>query len=86
MLLLLLMMILQGLLVHRPSISSLLQSATAYFTKSAVVCYYKVRQVLLQSAIGIKKCHNFITKCHRTESVALKPLVWYCIIPTTVTI
>ena len=54
MLLLLLMMILQGLLVHRPSISSLLQSATAYFTKSAVVFYYKVRQVLLQSAMVLK--------------------------------
>ena len=35
----------------------LLQSATAFF-------YYKVRQVLLlQSAAGITKCDNFITKC-----------------------
>ena len=25
--------------------------------------YYKVRQVLLQSATGITKCDNFITKC-----------------------
>ena len=25
--------------------------------------YYKVRQVLLQSAAGITKCDNFITKC-----------------------
>ena len=25
--------------------------------------YYKVRQVLLQSATGITKCNNFITKC-----------------------
>ena len=58
-----------GLLVLRPSISSLLQSSTAYFIKSAVVCYYKVRQVLLQSAT------IFITKCDRTDSVALKALV-----------
>ena len=28
--------------------------------------YYKVRQVLLQSAPGITKCDNFITKCDRT--------------------
>ena len=28
--------------------------------------YYKVRQVLLQSATGIAKCDNFITKCDRT--------------------
>ena len=27
--------------------------------------YYKVRQVLLQSATGITKCDNFITKCDR---------------------
>ena len=26
-------------------------------------CYYNVRQVLLQSATGITKCNNFITKC-----------------------
>ena len=39
-----------GLLVLRPSISSLLQTATAF---------------LLQSATGITKCDNFITKCDR---------------------
>ena len=30
--------------------------------------YYKVRKVLLQSATGITKCDNFITKCDRTTS------------------
>ena len=29
--------------------------------------YYKVRQVLLQSATGITKCDNFITKCDSTN-------------------
>ena len=60
-----------GLLVLRTSISSLLQSATAFSLKNALVCYYKVRQlfyykvrqVLLQSATGITKCDIFITKC-----------------------
>ena len=31
--------------------------------------YYKVRQVLLQSATGITKCDNFITKCDRYYKV-----------------
>ena len=68
-------------------ISSLLQSATSVITKcdsffllqSAMVCYYKVRQlfyykvrqVLLQSATGITKCDNFITKCDRYYKVRL---------------
>ena len=42
-----------------------------------IVCYYKVRQrfyykvgqVLLPSAPGIKKCDNFITKCDRYNKV-----------------
>ena len=42
-----------------------------------MVCYYKVRQrfyykvgqVLLLSAPGIKKCDNFITKCDRYDKV-----------------
>ena len=51
-----------GLLVLRPPISSLLQSATAFF-------YYKVRQVLLQNATGITKCNNFIAKCDRYYKV-----------------
>ena len=29
-------------------------------------CYYRVRQVWLQSATGITKCDNFITKCEST--------------------
>ena len=43
----------------------LLQSATAFFYyKVRQLFYYKVRQVLLlQSAAGITKCDNFITKC-----------------------
>ena len=48
------MTLLLGLLVLRPSISSLLQSATAF---------------LLQSATGITKCDNFITKCDRYYKV-----------------
>ena len=39
--------------------SLLLQSATAF--------YYKVSQVLLQSATGITKCQKFITKCGITK-------------------
>ena len=31
--------------------------------------YYKVRQVLSQSATGITKCDNFITKCDRYYKV-----------------
>ena len=31
--------------------------------------YYKVRQVLLQSATGITKCDNFIKKCDRYYKV-----------------
>ena len=58
------------------------QNATAYFiTKcdsffvtKGDKCYYKVRQlfcykvrqVLLQSATGITKCNDFISKCERT--------------------
>ena len=50
----------------------LLQSATAFFItkcdglllQSVTTFYYKVRQVLLQSATGITKCDSFITKCH----------------------
>ena len=45
-----------GLLVLRPSISSLLQSATAYYIT-------KCDGLLLQSATGIRKYDDFITKC-----------------------
>ena len=34
-----------------------------------VKVYYKVRQVLVQSATGIIKCDNFITKCDRYYKV-----------------
>ena len=49
----------------------LLQSATSVITKcdSLQLFYYKVRQVLLQSARVIKKCDNFITKCDRNYKV-----------------
>ena len=55
----------------------LLQSATAFFLQSAMVCNYKVRQlfcykvrqVLLQSVTDITKCDNFITKCDRYYKV-----------------
>ena len=58
--------LLLGLLVLRPSISSLLQSATSVITKCDTVFYYKVCKVRgsvtrkcnkrWQSAIGITKC------------------------------
>ena len=59
--------LLLGLLVLRPSISSLLQSATSVITKCDSFFYYKVRQlvyykvrrVLLQSATGITKCDGY---------------------------
>ena len=35
----------------------------------AVVCYFKVRQVFLQSATGITKCDNFISMCDRYYKV-----------------
>ena len=41
-----------------------------FLLQSAIVCYYKVRQLfyykvrqVLQSVAGITKCDNFITKC-----------------------
>ena len=47
----------------------LLQSATVSYYKVRQLFYYKVRQVLLQSAIGITKCDNFITKWDRYYKV-----------------
>ena len=52
-------------------------SCNTHVTVSAMVCYYKVRQlfyykvrqVLLQSATGITKWDNFITKCGRYYKV-----------------
>ena len=41
----------------------LLQSAIVCYYKVRQLFYYKVQQVLLQSATGIAKCDNFITKC-----------------------
>ena len=41
----------------------LLQSAMVCYYKVRQFFYHKVRQVLLQSATGITKCDNFITKC-----------------------
>ena len=41
----------------------LLQSAMVCYHKVRQLFYYKVRQVLLQSATDITKCDNFITKC-----------------------
>ena len=41
----------------------LLQSAMVWYYKVRQLFYYKVRQVLLQSATGITKFDNFITKC-----------------------
>ena len=58
------MTLITGLLVLRPSISNLLQSATSVITKcdsffitKCDKCYYKVRQVL-QSATIITKCDS----------------------------
>ena len=47
----------------------LLQSAMVCYYKVRQFFYYKVRQVLLQSATGITKCYNFITKCDRYYKV-----------------
>ena len=74
--------LLLGLLVLRPSISSLLQSATAFFItncdglllQSATAflitkcykCYYKVQQVL-QSVTILLQSATIITKCDSTR-------------------
>ena len=56
--------LLLGLLVLRPSISSLLQSATSVITKCDSFFYYKVRWSV------ITKCDSFfITKCDRYYKV-----------------
>ena len=47
----------------------LLQSAMVCYYKVRQLYYSKVRQVLLQSATGITKCDNFITKCDRYYKV-----------------
>ena len=47
----------------------LLQSAMVCYYKVRQLFYYKVRQVLLQSATGITKCDNFITKYDRYYKV-----------------
>ena len=47
----------------------LLQSTMVCYYKVRQLFYYKVRQVLLQSATGITKCDNFITKCDRYYKV-----------------
>ena len=48
---------------------NLLQSATTCYYKVRQLFYYKVRQVLLQSATGITKCDSFITKWDRYYKV-----------------
>ena len=61
--------LLLGLLVLRPSISSLLQSATNCYYKvrqlillqSVLVCYYKLRRLFL-----LQRATSVITKCDRT--------------------
>ena len=45
----------------------LLQSAMVCYYKVQQLFYYEVRQVLLQTATGITKCDNFITKCDSTH-------------------
>ena len=47
----------------------LLQSAMVCYYKVRQLFYYKVRQVLLQSATVITKCDSFITKCDRYYKV-----------------
>ena len=58
-----------GLLVLRPSISSLLQSVTSVITKCDGLLLQSATAFLLQSATGITKCDNFITKCERYYKV-----------------
>ena len=40
-----------------------------WYYKVRQLFYYKARQLLLQSATGITKCDNFITKCDRYYKV-----------------
>ena len=47
----------------------LLQSAMVCYYKVRQLFYYKVRQVLLQSATDFTKCNNSITKCDRYYKV-----------------
>ena len=47
----------------------LLQSATPGYYRVRQLFYYKVRQVLLQSASGITKCDEIITNCDRYYNV-----------------
>ena len=56
---------------------NLLQSATTCYYKVWQLFYYKVRQVLLQSAIGITKCNSFITKCDDYYKVRQNKHRWY---------
>ena len=48
---------------------SLLQSAMDSYYKLRQLFYYKLRQGLLQIAIGITKCDGFITNCDRYYKV-----------------
>ena len=61
------------LLYYILQLAKSLQSATSVQNATALFYYkvrqlfcYKGRQVLLQSATGITKCNDFISKCDRT--------------------
>ena len=64
-----------GLLVHRPSISSLLQSATSVITKCDSFFYYKVRWSVITKCDSsfISKSATGITKCDSTRPPPLLP-------------
>ena len=61
----------------------LLQSATAFLLQSAMVCYYKVRQVLqsvtilLQSATGITKCEDYYKVRQYSPWQQYQWMVWF---------
>ena len=50
------------LLLLRPSISSLLQSATAFFITKCDECYYKVRQVFKSVTRKYRRDDNFTSE------------------------
>ena len=75
--------LLLGFLVLRPSISSLLQSATSVITKcdsffitKCDKCYYKVRQVL-QSVTILLQSATIITKCDSTEAARVTATLYF---------
>ena len=73
----LLLIILLGFLVLRPSMSGLLQSATSVITKNyRFFFYYKVWQVLLQSATGITKWDDYYKARQNRPTLCIDYISW----------